>query len=204
MCAVAIADENMYMLDNIPLYQVNHFGGLFSAFNSEAIKNVDFYKASYPAKFDGRLSSYMDVRTKDGSLEKHSGMARLGLTSGAFSMNGPIVKGKTTYNVSLRRSWFDVLSIPALAIYNSVSESDDNVIAGYAFTDFNAKINHHFNDRSRAYVMFYYGEDYLKGGSESKSSETLTDYPKKYFKVALGQHRCVCGLELCYFAQTLR
>jgi hypothetical protein len=180
------ADENMYMLDNIPLYQVNHFGGLFSAFNSEAIKNVDFYKASYPAKFDGRLSSYVDIRTKDGSLEKHSGMARLGLTSGAFSMNGPIAKGKTTYSVSLRRSWFDVLSVPALAIYNSGSESDDKVIAGYAFTDFNAKINHHFNDRSRAYVMFYYGEDYLKGGSESKDTNELRDYQKNISKLRWG------------------
>lgn len=57
------SDENLYMLDNIPLYQVNHFGGLFSAFNTEAIRNVDFYKSAFPAKYDGRLSSFMDVHT---------------------------------------------------------------------------------------------------------------------------------------------
>ena len=73
-------DENMYMLDNIPLYQVNHLGGLFSAFNTGAIRNADFYKSSFPAKYDGRLSSYLDVHTKDGNPERHQGSVTLGLT----------------------------------------------------------------------------------------------------------------------------
>ena len=73
-------DENMYMLDNIPLYQVNHLGGLFSAFNTGAIRNADFYKSSFPAKYDGRLSSYLDVHTKDGNPERHQGSVALGLT----------------------------------------------------------------------------------------------------------------------------
>ncbi|MDE5935619.1 MAG: secretin and TonB N-terminal domain-containing protein, partial [Muribaculaceae bacterium] len=94
-------DENMYMLDNIPLYQVNHLGGLFSAFNVEALRNVDFYKSSFPARYDGRLSSYMEVNTKDGSLESHHGSARLGLTSGAFNIDGPIGHRGTSYSVAL-------------------------------------------------------------------------------------------------------
>ncbi len=109
------ADENLYMLDNVPLYQVNHFAGLFSAFNAETIRYIDFFKSSIPAKYDGRLSSYLDVRTKNGSREGHHGSFRLGLTSGAFNIDGPIGK-KTTYSVALRRSWFDVLSIPMLAL----------------------------------------------------------------------------------------
>lgn len=75
-------DENLYMLDNVPLYQVNHFGGLFSAFNTEAIKNVDFYKSSFPARYNGRLSSIMAVNTRDGDASGHHGQFRLGLTSG--------------------------------------------------------------------------------------------------------------------------
>ena len=67
------ADENQYMLDNIPLYQVNHFAGLFSAFNPEIIRYVDFFKSSMPAKYDGRLSSFMDVRLKNGITERHHG-----------------------------------------------------------------------------------------------------------------------------------
>ncbi len=153
-------DENLYMLDNIPLYQVNHFAGLFSAFNTEAIRNVDFYKSSFPAKYDGRLSSFMDVHTKDGSLEEHHGSVKLGLTSGAFNIDGPIWKGRTSYSFAIRRSWYDLLTIPAMAIYNSFSK-DEKLETGFAFTDINAKINHRFSDRSSAYVMFYFGEDYL-------------------------------------------
>lgn len=169
-------DENLYMLDNIPLYQVNHFGGLFSAFNTEAIKNVDFYKSTFPAKYDGRLSSIMAVNTKDGSMEGHHGSFKLGLTSGALNIDGPIVKGKTTYALAVRRSWYEVLTIPGLAIYNSVREDkESSTIAGYSFTDVNAKITHHFNDNSRIHAMFYFGEDYLKGGSKRDVEDAEND-----------------------------
>lgn len=160
-------DENLYMLDNVPLYQVNHFGGLFSAFNTEAIKNVDFYKSTFPAKYGGRLSSILEVHTKDGSLKEQHGSARLGLTSGAFNIDGPIVKDRTSFSFAVRRSWFDILTIPAIAIYNAAREDkENNLVAGYAFSDINTKINHHFSDRSELHAMFYYGEDYLRGGNK--------------------------------------
>lgn len=159
-------DENLYMLDNIPLYQVNHFGGLFSAFNTEAISNVDFYKSTFPAKFDGRLSSYMDVYTRDGSFSRFSGSGRLGLTSGSLHLEGPLWKGHTAYSVSLRRSWFDVLTLPICAIVNSTkNEGDSKENFGYAFTDLNAKITHRFSPTSKVYAMFYYGNDYLSDNS---------------------------------------
>ncbi|MBD5356038.1 MAG: TonB-dependent receptor [Bacteroides sp.] len=163
-------DENLYMLDNIPLYQVNHFGGLFSAFNVEALRNVDFYKTSFPAKYDGRLASFMDVHTKDGSLNEHHGSFRLGLTSGAFDINGPIWKDCTSYSFAIRRSWYDVITLPALAIINKIDDSI-NTHLRYAFTDINAKLNHHFSDKSSAYIMFYYGEDYLYGGEDDKGKK---------------------------------
>lgn len=161
-------DENLYLRDNIPLYQINHFGGLFSAFNTEAVKNVDFYKSSFPAKYNGRLSSVMEVNTKDGNMTKHNGSLKLGLTSGAFNIDGPIIKDRTTYSFAMRRSWFDVLSVPALAIYNSLRNDDtETTVARYAFTDINGKITHHFNKKSRLHLMAYYGEDFLKGGTKS-------------------------------------
>ncbi len=160
-------DENLYMLDNIPLYQVNHLGGLFSAFNSEIMRNVDFYKSSFPARYDGRLSSFMDVHTKDGSTEKVNGSFTLGLISGAFDINGPIGKNrKTTYSIGLRRSWLDVLTIPALAIINATVNKEEKTKARYDFTDLNAKITHRFSDRSKAWLSVYYGEDFLMGGSK--------------------------------------
>ena len=160
------ADENLYMLDNLPLYQVNHFAGLFSAFNEEAIRYIDFFKSSIPAKYDGRLSSYLDVRTKNGSREGHHGSFRLGLTSGAFNIDGPIGK-KTTYSVALRRSWFDVLSIPMLALVNS-SDDEEKIRFRYAFMDLNAKVTHRFSNKATGFASVYFGNDILKTGSSDK------------------------------------
>lgn len=172
-------DENLYMLDNVPLYQVNHLGGLFSAFNTEAVRNVDFYKSSFPARYDGRLSSFMDVHTIDGSLERHNGTARLGLTSGAFSINGPIVSGQTTYMLAVRRSWYDLLTVPACAIINAIDgDSSTKTNFGYAFTDVNAKINHRLGNGSSIHAMFYYGDDYLRTKTEDSWSDATRDVEK--------------------------
>ena len=157
------ADENMCMLDNIPLYQVNHFAGLFSAFNVDAIRYIDFFKSSIPAKYDGRLSSFLDVRTKNGNPDGHHGSIKLGLTSGAFNINGPIGKA-TTYSVAMRRSWYDVLTIPFLALINSAQ--DEKITFAYSFMDLNAKVNHRFSSSSSAYVSVYFGDDYLRSGSK--------------------------------------
>lgn len=165
------ADENLYMLDNVPLYQVNHFAGLFSAFNAEAIRYIDFFKSSIPAKYDGRLSSYLDVRMKNGSPEGHHGSFRLGLTSGAFNIDGPIGK-KTTYSVALRRSWYDVLSVPILAWINSSTE-DEKIRLRYAFMDLNAKVTHRFSEKATGFASVYFGNDILKTGS---SDDQMSSY----------------------------
>lgn len=162
------SDENLYMLDNVPLYQVNHFAGLFSAFNAEAIRYIDFFKSSIPAKYDGRLSSYLDVRTKSGSQQGHHGSFRLGLTSGAFNIDGPIGT-KTTYSVALRRSWFDLLSIPMLALVNSASD-DEKIRFRYVFTDLNTKLTHRFSNRATGFVSVYFGNDVLKTGYSDKQA----------------------------------
>ena len=160
------ADENLYMLENVPLYQVNHFAGLFSAFNPDIIRYIDFFKSSIPAKYDGRLSSFMDVRLQNGNRDGHHGSARLGITSGAFNISGPIGK-KTTYLVGLRRSWFDVLSISLVAIANSQNE-DEKMRFNYYFMDFNARVNHLFSPNANAFVSVYFGDDKLKTGTKEK------------------------------------
>lgn len=162
-------DENLYMIDGHPLYQVNHLGGLFSAFNSDVVKDIDFYKSAFPARYGGRLSSVVDVHTKEGNMKEYHGSAMLGLTSGALSLEGPLVKDKTSFQIAMRRSWLDVLSAPAVAIMNStIDDADSKLIARYAFTDLNVKVNHNFNERSRAYMGIYFGQDFLKGGSKEK------------------------------------
>lgn len=168
-------DENLYLIDGHPLYQVNHIGGLFSAFNSDVVKDIDFYKSAFPARYGGRLSSVVDVHTKDGNMKEYHGSAMLGLTSGALSLEGPLVKDKTSFSIAMRRSWLDVLSAPAVAILNATKqEGDTKLVARYAFTDLNVKVNHQFNTRSRAYAGLYFGQDFLKGGSKEKQEEEET------------------------------
>ena len=159
-------DENLYMLDNIPLYQVNHFGGLFSAFNTDIISSANFYKTGIPAKLDGRLSSFMDVKLKSGIPDGHHGSARLGLTSGAFNITGPI-GNKTSYLFGIRRSWYDVLTIPIMAIINSKSKSQKTKF-NYYFTDLNAKLYHCFSSKLSGYMSMYYGNDHIVTGSKEE------------------------------------
>ena len=163
-------DENLYMIDNVPLYQINHSFGLFSAFNTEAIRNVDFYKASFPARYDGRLASFVDVQTKEGSPNGTHGSLRLGTTSGAVNLNGPLGSGRTTYSVAMRRSWLDLLTTPIIKNLNRHERDEahgsdyENYDFRYAFLDLNAKLTHRISDRTQLYLMAYYGDDMIRSG----------------------------------------
>lgn len=160
------ADENLYMVDGNPLYHINHLVGLFSTFNPEAVKTMDFYKGSFPARYGGRLSSVIDVRMNDGNMKKFSGSVSIGLISSRATFEGPIVKDKTSFTISLRRTYLDLIARPAL-YYVSKNNKKDNpneyetMDAGYYFYDFNAKINHRFSDKSRLFLSIYDGKDKL-------------------------------------------
>lgn len=163
-------DENLFLIDGNPVYQINHIGGIFSAFNPEAISGMDFFKSGFPSRYGGRLSSVVDVHTKEGNMKEYHGSASIGLISGNLNFEGPIIKDRTSFNIGLRRTWLDVLSAPAVAIANKIMKKDGTRLrARYAFHDLNLKVNHIFNDRSRMYLSLYNGNDVLKGGS--------TDFP---------------------------
>lgn len=165
------ADENLFLIDGNPVYQVNHIGGFFSAFNHEAIKGMNFFKAGFPARYGGRLSSVVDVHTKEGNMKEFHGSASLGLVSGNLSLEGPIWKDRTSFNIALRRTWLDVLTAPALAIVNKKNKKNgDRVNIRYAFHDLNARVDHRFSDRSRMYLSLYNGNDVLKVKSEDFSA----------------------------------
>ena len=169
--------DNLFLMDGVHLYSVGHLGGLFSSFNSDVIDNVDFYKSGFPARYGGRMSSVVDVNTRDGDFNDYKGVFSVGLIEGRFQMEGPIVKGKTSFNVGLRRSWLDVLTIPAFAIYNRVN---DNAYAGsmnmrYAMTDFNGKVTHRFSDHNTLSLSLFAGQDVLR----VISSNHITDWTDK-------------------------
>lgn len=188
-------DENLYLIDGTPLYSINHTLGLFSAFNADIVKNVDFYKSGFPARYGGRLSSVVDVRTADGDFQRWHGSYRLGLLDGSVQVEGPIRKGKTSFNFGLRRSWLDLVTRPLFWIRNSNNDPDDDDInLSYFFHDLNAKVTNVFSDRSRMSLSVYSGQDglhtkdvykYGSMGDDADRDETNNRFNWGNFNVAL-------------------
>lgn len=169
-----IGSDNLYLLDGVPLYQISHFAGLFSSFNTDMTRQVDFYKSGFPARYGGRMSSVVDVTTREGDFYKYHGVVGIGLIDGRLQFEGPIVKGKTSFNFGLRRSWLDVITVPAFAYVNHKQNSElhdnmsndpsivtDKYNGRYAFWDANARLTHIFSQRSRLSLNFYMGRDVL-------------------------------------------
>ncbi len=148
------ADENLVMLDGTPVYNLNHMLGLFSLFMPETVKNVNIYKGSFPARYGGRASSIIDVRTMDGSNGAIHGTVSAGLFSDRFFMNGPLGKnGKTTFSVGAR-ALHTMLLAPVITLLGSP--------ANYAFYDLNGKLAHAFSGKDRVYISAYHGKDYFR------------------------------------------
>lgn len=154
-------DQNLILLDGVPVYNASHLFGFFSVFNPDAIHHVDLYKGGFPARFGGRLSSVVDIRMKEGNQKKFGGSFSIGLISSKFNFEGPIIKNRTSFNISARRTYIDLLTKPFMK-----SESK----FGYYFYDINAKVNHKFSDKSRLFFSVYVGSDVGGGGGDGNSS----------------------------------
>ena len=154
-------NDNLFLLDGVPLYNISHFGGLFSSFNTDVIDHLDFYKSGFPARYGGRMSSVVDVETREGDMEAFHGSFSLGLIDGRIQLEGPVVKGKTSFNAALRRSWMDLVLRPALWYANRRNGSDEQADGGYAMSDLNARITHRFGPENVLDLSFYTGEDRL-------------------------------------------
>ena len=154
-------DENLILLDGVPLYNVNHAAGFFSAFNADAIKNVTLYKGNFPARFGGRLSSVVDVRMKDGDMYEYHGNVSLGLIASKVNVEGPIIKGKTSFNFSFRRTYYDFITAPIVnfLVKTETEKGRNTAWAGYYFYDLNLKLNHKFSDKDRLFFSLYSGDD---------------------------------------------
>ncbi|MDR0541026.1 MAG: TonB-dependent receptor [Dysgonamonadaceae bacterium] len=161
-------DENLFLLDGVPIYNINHLGGFFSVFNSDAVKNVTLYKGGFPARFGSRLSSVLDVRMNDGNNKKLHGNFSIGLIASKINLEGPLFNENTTFNISARRTYFDILAKPFIRTSAS-SEDMERVDAGYYFYDLNAKINHKLSDKDRLYLSFYMGDDVVYAATKNKN-----------------------------------
>ncbi|MEY3398224.1 MAG: hypothetical protein RL220_818 [Bacteroidota bacterium] len=147
-------DQNLIILDDAPVYNVNHLFGFFSLFNGDAIKSVELTKGGFPARYGGRLSSVLEMRMKDGNKEKLTGEVGVGIISSRFTLEGPVKKGKSSFLLSGRRTYIDILLQPFIL---SASEGDGT--GGYYFYDFNAKFHQILDDKNKLYVSGYFGKD---------------------------------------------
>ena len=161
-------DENLLLLDGVPVYNVNHALGFFSVFNPDALKNVTLYKGSFPAHFGGRLSSVVDIRMKEGDMQKYHGNVSVGLISSKINFEGPIVKDKLSFNLSFRRTYGDLLIKPALWLATAMNPEMNKLNVGYNFYDLNAKLNWKISDKDRLYLSFYTGDDAINFGVRFK------------------------------------
>ncbi len=152
------ADQNLFLLDGVPVYNASHMFGFFSVFNPGSVKSVKLYKGGFPARYGGRLSSVVDIRMKEGNDQQFKGDISVGLISSRVNLEGPIVKGKSSFLVSARRTYIDILAQPFITLYNK-SQDEEQFSEGYYFYDLNAKFNHKFSDRSRLYLSTYLGRD---------------------------------------------
>jgi hypothetical protein len=151
------ADQNLVLLDNAIVYNPNHLFGLFSVFNSDAVQSVDLYKSGFPAQFGGRLSSVVDVKLREGDRQHYIATGGVGLISSRLTYEGPINKGKGSFIVSGRRTYFDIFT-RALNKANEGKE-DYSPIPDYYFYDLNAKANYTLGEKDQLFLTGYLGRD---------------------------------------------
>jgi hypothetical protein len=144
-------DQNLVLIDEAPVYSASHLLGFFSVFNSDALKNADLLKGSVPARYGGRASSVLDIRMKEGSLKEFGVSGNLGLISSNITMEGPVVKDKSSFMVSGRRTYAD--------LFLNFSKDEDLKNSHLYFYDLNLKTNYKINGNNRIYLSGYIGRD---------------------------------------------
>ena len=147
-------DQNLVLLDEAVVYNTGHLLGFFSVFNPDVVKNTTLIKGSMPANYGGRLSSVVDVQMKDGNNKGYQIEGGIGLIASRLSVQGPIVKDKSSFMLSGRRTYAFDLAQPLI-------KNTDAAGTNYYFYDVNGKFNYKFSDKDRIFVSTYWGDDVL-------------------------------------------
>ena len=151
-------DQNLILMDEAVVYNPSHLFGFLSVFNSDAVKNIEIIKGGMPANYGGRLSSILNVNMREGNNTQYKYSGGIGLISTRLSAEGPIEKEKSSFLVSARRTYIDILAKPFLP---------ENIKGNsYYFYDMNLKMNFILGDKDRIFVSGYFGRDILDYQSE--------------------------------------
>ena len=146
-------DQTQFLLDGLPVYNVNHAFGYFSAFNGEALQDVELHAGSLPARYGGHLAGVVEMRMREGNRKRFAGSAHLSPVAGSVVVEGPLKRDRASFLVSARRTWLDgVLRLGFLF-------ADTDYAVGYNFYDLNAKVNWEAGERDQLFLSFYNGRD---------------------------------------------
>lgn len=163
--------NNLIMIDGMPVYHSMHLLGVVSIFNAPNINQIQVHKDIQSSNFGGRVGSLISLSLNDGSKEKWSGMADAGIISTGISFNGPLIKNKLSMSVSARRSHFDWLSDPALRI---ISQNDfARKASQLRFYSVFGKFHYKINEKSNLRLSIHNGGDLVSFGSEVRLFDTL-------------------------------
>jgi hypothetical protein len=160
-------DQNLILLDGVPVYNASHLFGFFSVFNADAIRSVEVIKGGFPARYGGRLSSVIDINMKEGDKNKIHGEGGIGIIASRLTLEGPIQKGKSSFMVSGRRTYIDVLAAPFM---KGTSKG------GYYFYDLNGKANFTLGKKDHLYVSGYFGNDKFYFSDKSSEDGNATNF----------------------------
>ncbi|WP_205504148.1 TonB-dependent receptor [Rufibacter psychrotolerans] len=144
-------DQNLILLDGVPVYNASHLFGFFSVFNAEALNNVELVKGGFPARYGGRLSSVLDISMKEGNMNEVDGEGSIGLIASRLTVGAPLKKDVASFIFSGRRTYIDLLARPFM--------NKEDGIGGYYFYDLNGKLNWKVSPKDRLYLSAYTGYD---------------------------------------------
>lgn len=166
-------DQNLLLLDEAVVYNANHLFGFFSTFNPDPVSQAEIYKGAFPSQYGGRLSSVLDVKMKEGNKESYGIEGGIGLIASRLMAQGPVKKGKSSFLLSGRRTYADLLILP----FQSEREK-----TGYHFMDFNAKANFILNPSNQVFFSYYTGMDlfYQKNKIPRRDSHLLNNTDLKW------------------------
>ena len=141
--------QNKVLLDGMTIYSPFHSIGLFSVFDADIIKTTDVYTGGFSAEYGGRVSSIMDIKTKDGNKKRLQGKLSSNTFGSKILVEGPLKKGGgTTFLFSGKTSYLD-----------KTSESLYNFSMPYSYTDLYGKITFNANNGSKANVYGFNFQD---------------------------------------------
>ncbi|MGF7140536.1 TonB-dependent receptor [Roseimarinus sediminis] len=185
------AGQNLFLIDDAPLFTTNHALGLVSSINPGAIGNIDLYKGGFPARYGNCSSSILDIRMKEGSRLEHDYKVEVGTLSAGASIGGPIAEGKTSYMVAARATYFDLINLPKRIKYLDELEYQADLQNGISMVslnafDINAKLSHQRSASSKQYLNVFTSSDFYSVDNTDWSGADNSGFNHHNFLVSAG------------------